>query len=685
MNKPYTILSSAAFLLLTLGASAQGPKPGMHGVPGVAHSRGGGAPANDECAGAIVITVGATCTTTAGSTLDATETLAAAGDCGPFTSEFANDVWYSFVATSAYTVVDVTGIGDFDAILQVFGGTCAAPEALGCADENYPVDPFTENMTESIEVATTVGSTYYVRAYRYQYTDEPAVASSDFTICAYQGEGPPPPPANDECEGAIVLTVGTACNAIEGSTLSATESLPASECSDFTAESALDVWFSFTATSAATTIDVINGETFDAVVEYFSGDCGALVSEGCVDAGSPEHLFATTTIGTTYYVRVYDYSPDEEAGDFSICAYETPAPPANDECADAVDQALAMGATITFTGDNTGATEDVSVETVLVWHSFTTTECADVTLNYCVAGSEFTGFLINLVTDCADPLNGLLTGDATACDVIFYQLPAGTYLIPVLVEDGSTPIGAYSLTATASACDSYCAGYSEGCDEFIATLTFGTLNNSSECGPTYGDYTDQTTVVMREENMPISVMNNPEAFYEADQCAAWFDWNQNNSFEDAGEMYPLTSADLGATFTGTVAVPADATLGATRMRVRMMYTGDVLACGMATYGDVEDYMVDVHEAVGIVERMAGNWAIFPNPSNGSFTISGVQLSGPVAVEVRDMTGRLVYTTNRTLQANVPVNVDLAGELATGTYHLALVTPEGRTVRPVMVH
>jgi hypothetical protein len=181
MMRYYAQLTAACFLL-GLSASAQGLKPGVHPTAHAPAQQRGDAPANDECAGAIPITVGTSCTATSGNSANATQSMDPAEDCGPYISPEAFDMWYSFVANSALTTVDMTGIASYDAAVQVFSGPCGGLTPLGCADANYPEDPFDVDMTESLIVETTPGNTYYVRAY---YYTSPVPESMDFTICAY--------------------------------------------------------------------------------------------------------------------------------------------------------------------------------------------------------------------------------------------------------------------------------------------------------------------------------------------------------------------------------------------------------------------------------------------------------------------------------------------------------------------
>jgi hypothetical protein len=136
----------------------------------------------------------------------------------------------------------------------------------------------------------------------------------------------------------------------------------------------------------------------------------------------------------------------------------------------------------------------------------------------------------------------------------------------------------------------YCAAGSGTCDEAVNGFTFVTINNTSAC--TGGGYTNNlsiSTSVLPGSSHPVSVTTT--LYYSGDQCYVWGDWNRDGDFVDAGEQTILVYSGSGGVFNGTVNVPAGAQLGATRLRVRMNYTGAVLPCGSPTYGEVEDYKV----------------------------------------------------------------------------------------------
>ena len=133
--------------------------------------------------------------------------------------------------------------------------------------------------------------------------------------------------ANDECINATVAPVNTsnACTLSVGGTLiGATASAQANACVGTDDD---DVWFQFTATSTAHTINLnnITGSTTDLVHVLYSGSCGTLTQISC---NNPNNSLANNlVVGQTYYVRVYSWTATaNQTSTFSLCI-GTPVPP----------------------------------------------------------------------------------------------------------------------------------------------------------------------------------------------------------------------------------------------------------------------------------------------------------------------------------------------------------------------
>lgn len=168
--------------------------------------------------------------------------------------------------------------------------------------------PTTSNPTSISGLTAQTAYQFYVRAN----------CGSEFSTWA----GPysfTTPPANDECTGAINVTVNSdnTCTVFtSGSTLGATQS--SAGCAG-TADD--DVWFKFRASYPTHLIDILNivavsGTSTDMMHQVYSGTCGNLTSLVCSDPNSS--TVTGLTIGQTYYVRVYSYYSTSR-NSFDIC------------------------------------------------------------------------------------------------------------------------------------------------------------------------------------------------------------------------------------------------------------------------------------------------------------------------------------------------------------------------------
>ncbi|MFY0483051.1 T9SS type A sorting domain-containing protein [Flavobacterium sp. PLA-1-15] len=269
------------------------------------------APANDECATATAITMyDQECTATSG-------TLQSATDSGTPSEvgEADDDVWYSFVAASNSALITLDNIdgNTYDLVFELFEGDCDALSSLKIV--NGQMGAYNELVT---------GSTYYVRIFSYGEENFP---DTTFDICITTSDAPP---ANDNCEESVELTVaeGATCqNPTSGTLAFATDSGIPTE----TGSADDDVWYHFTATSTTHKIELSNieGNDTDLVMELFDGQCGGIL----IGASDPNTFIVNELIEeTVYYVRVYSYGPEFVDTTFDICLVAIPAQQENDEC-----------------------------------------------------------------------------------------------------------------------------------------------------------------------------------------------------------------------------------------------------------------------------------------------------------------------------------------------------------------
>jgi hypothetical protein len=133
-------------------------------------------PANDDCAGAVPLTIGAACTNTVTTNVGASASSGPNPTCG---STAANDVWYSIVVPANGAVVvttsEVAGSAFDDPVMQLYSGSCTALTSLGCNDDASASTLFPSLTATGL----TPGSTIYARVFGFRTTP-----TGQFNICA---------------------------------------------------------------------------------------------------------------------------------------------------------------------------------------------------------------------------------------------------------------------------------------------------------------------------------------------------------------------------------------------------------------------------------------------------------------------------------------------------------------------
>jgi PKD repeat protein len=142
----------------------------------------------------------------------------------------------------------------------------------------------------------------------------------------------------------------------------------------------------------------------------------------------------------------------------------------------------------------------------------------------------------------------------------------------------------------------YCtSSFSNLTDEWISNVTFNTINNNSG-STSYSDFSGISTNLVPGSSYNVSVTVTVNGSY-TEHCTIYIDWNQDCVF-GTGESYYLGSVFGTGTLTGTIAVPLNALFGPTRMRVSMRYSTQPTGCDVTTFGEAEDYTVNVQSATG---------------------------------------------------------------------------------------
>ncbi|WP_447636293.1 GEVED domain-containing protein [Flavobacterium microcysteis] len=163
--------------------------------------------------------------------------------------------------------------------------------------------------------------------------------------------------------------------------------------------------------------------------------------------------------------------------------------------------------------------------------------------------------------------------------------------------------GTFLLVSATAQSQTYCTPEEGDCSDGdqIVNVTFAGINNNSGCGALgYNDFTNgSAAAVIVGQSYTLSV-TIPEHF-GVQQAAVWFDFNDDGIF-DASEFTNLGSSPAaGSVLTATIAIPATATIGNTRMRVKAQYSQAIAATSSCDepylgFGEYEDYSVNIISA-----------------------------------------------------------------------------------------
>ena len=231
-----------------------------------------------------------------------------------------------------------------------------------------------------------------------------------------------------------------------------------------------------------------------------------------------------------------------------------------------------------------------------------------------------------------------------------------------------------------------CAGSSATCDEYINNVLLNTINNTTACSAGgFGNYSAMSTTLAKGSPYTVTVspaINGAPGAYTDDEIAVWIDYNNDLDFADAGERiaYVLVAAGWNNVF--NFVVPATATTALVNMRVRISYSvdGAIIPCGESTFGEVEDYKVNIVASSGLEENNLDGLSIFPNPTNDFITIDLTSGNAIVnEIKLVDLTGKTLLTSTI---INNSSKLDLQ-MLSSGVYHVIVNTNLGSVTRKII--
>jgi hypothetical protein len=232
------------------------------------------------------------------------------------------------------------------------------------------------------------------------------------------------------------------------------------------------------------------------------------------------------------------------------------------------------------------------------------------------------------------------TGGTLASTTIYVRFkptsPATNYSGNIACSGGGATTQNVAVTGTTNL--TYCSASTNTTDHMgINHVVFNTIDKTTpNVNPGYSDFTAISTNVAKGQTYTLTLTGWGYTQY----FKVWFDWNLNGSFADANEEFTVGTNGVSTyPVSCSILIPATATTGNVRMRVRSNYTSasQPVACGVVEYGECEDYTLNVVVPTSVWNgstssdwNTAGNWnpATVPTASY-NVTIPSAPINQPV--------------------------------------------------------
>ena len=264
----------------------------------------------------------------------------------------------------------------------------------------------------------------------------------------------------------------------------------------------------------------------------------------------------------------------------------------------------------------------------------------------------------------------------------------GNYSVSLTVTDAQGNSDTKTIVDMITVLDDcpHCVSYGNMAYATAVTLVdFNEIFNPTGKTNPYTDYSDDfSTTVDTGSSHDLSVNVNTDGNYTV-YAKAWIDWNQDLDFDDPNEEYDLGSAANtpdGPTSLSplNLTVPQDALAGITTMRVSGKYNSYPTSCETGFDGEVEDYGIVVTPTLGIIENtFDAEPIIYPNPTDGNFSIDMRTKYETLNVIVKDINGRIIQSN--TFSETQLLNMNI--EDSTGVYFVIIESIDKKVVMRIV--
>jgi len=195
------------------------------------------------------------------------------------------------------------------------------------------------------------------------------------------------------------------------------------------------------------------------------------------------------------------------------------------------------------------------------------------------------------------------TGEASSAR---FNLEAGTYSVTVTDAAGCMDQATFTIEQSS---DTYCEHYARSAEyEWIRGISIGNFDNESGIDRGYGNYLHQIIELKSGQEYDLTLRPGYGLREYFENWYIWIDLNGDRDFDDAGEQ--IVHVRERGDYHGTITLPALDHSITTRMRIAMRFLDDPNACGVFSYGEVEDYTVHLNAGEPTYCRTSGSVTTF---------------------------------------------------------------------------
>jgi len=207
----------------------------------------------------------------------------------------------------------------------------------------------------------------------------------------------------------------------------------------------------------------------------------------------------------------------------------------------------------------------------------------------------------------------------------------------------------------------YCAANATSTQyEWISNVKIGTINNTTASNGGYGNFTSLSSNVTKGTAYTVSLTPGFASSVYSEYFRVYIDYNADFDFVDAGELV-YTSAAVTGLNTVSITIPTTAITGSTRMRVMMKDAALTGPCEVYTYGEVEDYTLNIQASTTVTCNQPASLAA------SSITATSASLSWGAVSGATNYTVQIKPSTSSTWTSYTTTGISYsASALTAGT-------------------